>query len=535
MPEIKPSISQHYHDRTKYDPQTINAKGKALDWDLQPLNYKTYQVGKVYDLKMYLTEDAPHDFIAQKWQRLSRLLLCSYGLTARIRTSGGDMYLRAAPSAGGLYPAEVYIIAKHNNSSFLPAGIYNYQAQTHSLVHFWESNQVWDNLQVACFSHPVFRITDLAIATTAVFNRSAWRYQDRAYRRIFLDTGHLLGNIELAGAINDFRPYLVGGFDDRAVNDLLYLDSDREGAIAIIPLLDLRIDLGGDLGDSTLPINSLEIAELLPAVATALPSPINNDYPKIADGELLAYLHQASQINTEVLAASLDLSLVSTSKPDSNLTNSGEDKYNFPFCTKVSTVITPLNWGQETEDLESTILKRRSTRAFTGEALSLGQLKSILDFVYQPAHYADRGLDGDPDYFDLSLIETFIAVTAVTGLEEGCYYYAPLAEELRQIRFKNFRKELHYLCLGQELGRDASVVIFHTADLKSSVQKYGDRSYRYLHMDAGHLGQRLNLAAIQLGLGVSGIAGFFDDQVNEVLGIPTDEAVLYITTLGYPN
>jgi nitroreductase len=48
------------------------------------------------------------------------------------------------------------------------------------------------------------------------------------------------------------------------------------------------------------------------------------------------------------------------------------------------------------------------------------------------------------------------------------------------------------------------------------------------------LGQRLNLAAMRLNLGVSGIAGFFDDRVNEVLGIPEDEAVLYITTLGRP-
>jgi len=91
------------------------------------------------------------------------------------------------------------------------------------------------------------------------------------------------------------------------------------------------------------------------------------------------------------------------------------------------------------------------------------------------------------------------------------------------------------LCLGQDLGRDAGAVVFHTADLKKAVKKEGDRAYRYLHMDAGHLGQRLNLAAIRLGLGVSGIGGFFDDQVNEVLGIPTDEAVLYITTLGRPR
>jgi SagB-type dehydrogenase family enzyme len=64
------------------------------------------------------------------------------------------------------------------------------------------------------------------------------------------------------------------------------------------------------------------------------------------------------------------------------------------------------------------------------------------------------------------------------------------------------------------------VVVFHTADLKAATAAYGDRVYRYLHMDAGHLGQRLNLAAIYLGLGVSGIGGFYDDQVNDVLGLP---------------
>jgi SagB-type dehydrogenase family enzyme len=89
--------------------------------------------------------------------------------------------------------------------------------------------------------------------------------------------------------------------------------------------------------------------------------------------------------------------------------------------------------------------------------------------------------------------------------------------------------------LGQDLGRDAAAVLFHTADLKSAIAQYGDRVYRYLHMDAGHLGQRLNLAATNLSLGVSGIGGFFDDQVNEILGIPADEAVIYVTTLGRPR
>lgn len=54
----------------------------------------------------------------------------------------------------------------------------------------------------------------------------------------------------------------------------------------------------------------------------------------------------------------------------------------------------------------------------------------------------------------------------MAGLDDGCYYYAPQAQELRQIRFKNFRRELHFLCLGQDLGRDAAMVLFHTADLQ---------------------------------------------------------------------
>lgn len=67
------------------------------------------------------------------------------------------------------------------------------------------------------------------IVTTAVFFRSSWRYQDRAYRRIHLDTGHLLGNLDLAAALTDYRPYLIAGFNDGAVNELLYLNPEEEG------------------------------------------------------------------------------------------------------------------------------------------------------------------------------------------------------------------------------------------------------------------------------------------------------------------
>jgi SagB-type dehydrogenase family enzyme len=519
MSELRLSIAQHYHERTKYYPETIAARSKALDWENQPIPYKDYKVGVSIDLKPFIKEN-PKSFLDEPSQtlwRLSQLLFCSYGLTARVPTMmGPPLYLRAAPSAGGLYPAEIYLLSR--GTPALPAGLYNYQCRTHSLVHFWDSS-VWPALQEACFVHPVLETTDLALVITAIFYRSAWRYEDRAYRRIFLDTGHILGNIELASAFTHYRPHLIGGFSDEQVNNLLYLDSDAEGASAVVPLSD-----------------QLHHGEPLPPSPTILPSSTRLEYPEIPEGDLLGYLHQATQI---VPPQNWD---TQTQKFQSQAPNEQpEDKYNFPFCTKVSTATTPIRWEQGNlqefplQALENTIIKRRSTRAYNGANLKLNELEAILDFTYQPQHYVDQGLDGAPDYFDLSLIETFVAVSGVANLEEGCYYYAPKAQELRQIRFKNFRRELHYLCLGQELGRDAGAVVFHTADLKKAVNQYGDRVYRYLHMDAGHLGQRMNLAAIYLGLGVSGIGGFFDDQVNEVLGIPTDEAVLYITTLGRPR
>ena len=546
MPEARFSFAEHYHERTKYEPATLASKSQGLDWSTQPSPYKDYKIGTVYDLKPYLTEDIQSDrdgLLASRWRRLSRLLFCSYGLTARVpMVTGETFYLRSAPSAGGLYPAELYMISA--GTPLLSAGIYNYQVRTHSLIHFWQDNNVWSGLQKACFGHPALQNTNLAIAITSVFHRSAWRYQDRAYRRIFLDTGHLLGNIDLASAIEDYQASLIGGFADEAVNELLFLDKQLEGAIAIVPILDLQDEeqtgRGNESREAVKGYSPNMSMDMPRGIMTALPSAQVTSYPKLPDGALLEYLHQATQI-TENPSSQKVMESPQVESPQASVLdqpdrlqdqNQDQDKYNFPFCTKVGTATASINWGDDLELLENTILQRRSTREYSGVKLELAELKAILDFTYQPQHYSDQGLEAAPDYFDLSLIETFVAVTGVEGLEEGCYYYAPKSQELRQIRFKNFREELHYLCLGQELGRDAGAVIFHTADLQSAVQKYGDRVYRYLHMDAGHLGQRLNLAAIGLGLGVSGIAGFFDDLVNEVLGIPSDEAVLYITTLG---
>jgi len=508
-PSSQLSIAEHYHDRTKYHPETIGRGGAAVDWDRPPATSKTYKIGTSIELRPYLKRDPdeakPGD---RDLRRLSRLLYLTYGVTAKMQGLGSQaFYLRTAPSAGGLYPAELYVISR--GTAELPAGLYNYQVVTHSLHRFWDSD-AWPDLQAACFWHPALAATKLAIVTTAVFERSAWRYQDRAYRRIYLDTGHLLGNLELACSLNDYRAHAIGGFRDRQLDALLYLNRDTEGTTTVFALADRT-----------------ELDRNLPTYATALPSTVERDYPELSDGSLLGYLHGASAIEAEPRCG---WETIADNLPE--IDNTG---YDFPFCTKVSTESPPIDWGDEAGDLERAIVGRRSCRRYGSKAISFDDLKAILDFAYRPDRYHLWSLDPQPDYFDLPSIRTFVAVSGVDGLEAGCYYYAPEAGELRQIRFRNFRRELHFLALNQDLGRDAGAVVFHTANLKRAIDRYGDRAYRYLHLDAGHLGQRMNLAAVAIGLGASGIAGFFDDRVNDVLGIPAAEAVLYLTTIGQPS
>jgi SagB-type dehydrogenase family enzyme len=190
-------------------------------------------------------------------------------------------------------------------------------------------------------------------------------------------------------------------------------------------------------------------------------------------------------------------------------------------------------WPPDDKDMDLVIVRRRSTRKFSGKSLDILELATLLRYAYRPAVLPDPASISEnhsayPKVFDPSLLHSYVIVHKIDGLDPGIYYYAPVSRELRLVRAGDFRAETW------RFGRDASAIVIHTSHLPNALAKYGDRAYRYLHMDAGHLGQRLNLCATGSGLGASGIGGFFDDEVNDLLGLAPEEIVVYITTLGRP-
>lgn len=505
----KKALAEIYHEETKYHEARMGKFQRPLDWGAQPSPYKEYHSEKKIDLVPYLPfqnnpftgeplppakEQGGYPFGLGE---ISRLLYFTNGVTGILQyPTGQTLTLRAAPTAGGLYPTEIYVAIRGLSNA--ESGIYNFQVKDHSLVLVWEGD-FWEQIERYCMRHEAVERSNLLVIMTAVYQRSAWRYQERAYRRILLDTGHILGNLVVYAQEEGFTAYPIGGFLDTSLNRLLFLDESEEGVLVV----------------TALPQSEKVDPEEIRATSAVASQPI----PK-GEADLKMLQLQLHRVSSILPGEKTDLSAVRR-PPDLNVL---ESKY--PFKEAVALPEVPMQWG---EGVGQTILLRRSTRGFSGEGFLKEELAAILEYAYSP-------LSGAPfPLFDPSLLETYLVVQRVVGLQEGVYYFVPQRSELRLLTAGDFREQTWHFCLGQELARDAATIVVHIAHLKKAVEKYGDRAYRYLHLDAGQIGERLNLAAIRLGLGVSGIGGFYDDEVNALLGLSLDEIVVYITTLGRPR
>jgi SagB-type dehydrogenase family enzyme len=172
-----------------------------------------------------------------------------------------------------------------------------------------------------------------------------------------------------------------------------------------------------------------------------------------------------------------------------------------------------------------TILRRGSTRRFAREPVAGETLAAILDA-------AVRELPLDVDARPGRLVDLYLLVHAVDGLAPGAYVYDPTRRVPRLLRPGEFRADGGYLCLEQDLGADASVVVFFLADLGPVLARHGDRGYRAVNLAAGLLGGRLYLAAYSLGLGATGLTFYDDDVVRFFAPDAAGKDAIFVTALG---
>src|SRR6266511_2685586 len=117
-------------------------------------------------------------------------------------------------------------------------------------------------------------------------------------------------------------------------------------------------------------------------------------------------------------------------------------------------------------------------------------------------------------------LELSVLVRAVDGLPAGTYHYVPAADGLERVRDDAVPPPVvSHVFMDQPWAAGAAVVLVLSAVCRRSLVKYGDRGYRYLLLEAGHVAQNVVLAASGLGLGAVNLGGFFDDELSDLLGI----------------
>jgi SagB-type dehydrogenase family enzyme len=181
--------------------------------------------------------------------------------------------------------------------------------------------------------------------------------------------------------------------------------------------------------------------------------------------------------------------------------------------------------------------KRRSVRSFSPKPLSMADLSFLL-WASTGVQRREQGYDFRtvPSAGALYPIETYLVANNMEGLEKALYHYNIEAHTLEVLKAEDVAENLAYAALNQKMLTKAPVVLVWTAIFERSKWKYAQRAYRYVYLDAGHIAQNLALSATSIGLGSCQIGAFFDDEINQILGVDgTDESVIYLSVVGHPR
>ena len=187
-------------------------------------------------------------------------------------------------------------------------------------------------------------------------------------------------------------------------------------------------------------------------------------------------------------------------------------------------------------DVRRAIEARESVRRYAQEPLSLSELSYLL-WCTQGV----KGVQGTyatfrtvPSAGARHALETYLLVNRVEGLQPGLYRFLALEHRLVAVDLRaGLAAAVAKACWDQDMVRRCAVTFIWVAVAERMTWRYGQRGYRYMHLDAGHVCQNLYLAAESVGGGVCAIAAFSDEDMNHLLGLDGEEQfVIYVATVG---
>lgn len=187
-------------------------------------------------------------------------------------------------------------------------------------------------------------------------------------------------------------------------------------------------------------------------------------------------------------------------------------------------------------DLRQAIERRRSCRRYAETALSTEELSFLLWCTQgvrqlQPDLATFRTV---PSAGARHAFETYLFVNRVEGVASGLYRFLAIEHQLAEVRTgADLPGKLAKACFGQQFVATSAATFVWTAVAYRMTWRYGQRGYRYLLLDAGHVCQNLYLSAEAIDCGVCAVAAFDDAAVNRLLEIDgRKQFTVYLAAVG---
>ncbi|TFF96659.1 MAG: SagB/ThcOx family dehydrogenase [Promethearchaeota archaeon] len=228
-----------FQQKSKYTRQ--NLPRHSLDWEAKPDTYKVYenplkkiklpspQFEQDKNLWEVLTKRHSTRRFSENPLTLHDINILVFGMAGLTRIHPNFAY-RTTPSAGGLYPIEIYPVI--NNVEDLERGIYHYDIADHAL-EMLKRGDFRKEVALGCLGQSIAYHSAVNFIWTAVIERSKWKYLQRCYRYIYLDCGHIGQNFYLIAEALDLGACTIGAIFDDELNDLLDIDGIQETAIYV--------------------------------------------------------------------------------------------------------------------------------------------------------------------------------------------------------------------------------------------------------------------------------------------------------------
>ncbi|MCP3931660.1 MAG: SagB/ThcOx family dehydrogenase [Bacteroidetes bacterium] len=194
----------------------------------------------------------------------------------------------------------------------------------------------------------------------------------------------------------------------------------------------------------------------------------------------------------------------------------------------------PYNWQLSEARIVPLFQNRRSLRKYASEKLNLEEVSFLLwSSQGVTAKGGDMLFRTIPSAGALYPIETYLSIHNVKGLDTGLYHFDVQNFALNLLEKSYVGDRLSQACLAQSFVEKSAITFIWTGNYRRTMSKYGDRGFRYILFEAGHICQNLLIAAEALACGGCPIAAFFDDEVNTILNInEDDETALYVASVG---